>query len=109
MPEYKLIYFKVRGRGEFLRYILKEGGQSFTEEEVTMENWPEKKSKMPMGQVPVLEVDGKMLAQSVAIGRYLANEHGISMHLLIHLLYPYIFSNFVIFTKFSKFNINSDT
>jgi len=78
MPEYKLIYFKVRGRGEFIRYILKEAGQNFTEEEVTMENWPEKKPKMPMGQVPVLDADGKMLAQSVAIGRYLANEHGLA-------------------------------
>jgi len=43
-----------------------------------MENWPEKKPKMPMGQVPVLDVDGKMLAQSVAIGRYLANEYGLA-------------------------------
>lgn len=78
MPEYKLYYFKARGRAEFMRYILKQAGQDFTEDEITMENWPEKKPKMPMGQVPVLEVDGKMLAQSIAIGRYLANEHGIS-------------------------------
>lgn len=33
---------------------------------------------MPFGQVPVLEADGKVLSQSIAIARYLAREHGIA-------------------------------
>lgn len=33
-------------------------------------------SEMPFGQVPVLEVDGTMIPQSAAIGRFVARKFG---------------------------------
>lgn len=35
---------------------------------------------MPFGALPVLEVDGKHLAQSNTIARYLARQHGLAGH-----------------------------
>ena len=32
----------------------------------------------PLGQLPLLEVEGETLAQSVAIARYLARQHGLA-------------------------------
>jgi len=69
MPNLKLHYFNAPGRAEGARLILAYGGIPW--EEVHPE-WPAAKAKFPFGQVPVLEVDGKMLAQSGAIYRYCA-------------------------------------
>lgn len=38
----------------------------------------------PFGQMPLLEVDGKMLAQSMAIARFVANEVGMSRMLILN-------------------------
>lgn len=39
---------------------------------------------MPLGQVPVLEVDGSTkLAQTMTILRYIANRHGELLYILI--------------------------
>ena len=39
---------------------------------------PALKPSLPFGQLPVLEVDGVIIGQSMAIARYLANEYGIA-------------------------------
>ena len=39
---------------------------------------PSLKPSLPYGQVPLLEVDGNTICQSMAIARYLASECGIA-------------------------------
>ena len=39
---------------------------------------PGLKPSLPFGQLPVLEVDGVNICQSMAISRYLANEFGLA-------------------------------
>ena len=42
------------------------------------EDMPSLKPSLPFGQLPVLEVDGDMIGQSMAIARFLANQYGIA-------------------------------
>jgi len=78
MPQYKLVYFPARGRAEAIRYLFAYGKIPYEDQEVDfIQEWPEMKQGMPFGTIPVLYVDGKMLAQSAAIARYVAREVGI--------------------------------
>ncbi|KAK0425993.1 hypothetical protein QR680_009492 [Steinernema hermaphroditum] len=56
MPTYKLYYFQGRGRAEHIRQIFKLTGKEF--EDV----------------VPVLEVDGVNIGQTLAISRFLGRQ-----------------------------------
>jgi len=83
-PKYVLTYFDVRGRGEVTRLLFKVAGVEFEDKRLTFEEWGKEKEnmksagKVPFGQLPVLEVDGTLLAQSMAIGRFVANELGFT-------------------------------
>lgn len=71
---FKVYYFDVPGKAEPIRMLLRYGGYSF--EDVRFEKlveWPKHKLNMPFGQVPVLEIDGKKLTQTVPLTRYVAN------------------------------------
>ncbi|KAG5318046.1 GST1 transferase, partial [Pseudoatta argentina] len=74
MPTYKLIYFDVTGLGEAIRFMLNYCGIKFEDVRFSFDDWPKYKPNMPMGQVPVLEIDGKQYHQSRAIGRFLAKK-----------------------------------
>merc|ERR1719430_2060868 len=72
----KLIYFNLRGRAELARLILVEAKEDFEDSRIEWESseWAALKDSMPMGQLPVLEVDSKQISQSLSIGRFLANK-----------------------------------
>ncbi|CAJ0932181.1 unnamed protein product, partial [Mesorhabditis belari] len=78
MPSYKLTYFDVRGRGEVPRQLFALAGVPYEDVRITFEEWAEKKGtlQLPYGQLPILEVDGVILAQSGAIARFLAKRFG---------------------------------
>ncbi|KAJ8712538.1 hypothetical protein PYW07_005380 [Mythimna separata] len=44
---------------------------------MTHDKWPELKPKTPFGQLPMIEIDGKQYAQSLAISRYLGRKYGL--------------------------------
>ncbi|XP_043273317.1 uncharacterized protein [Venturia canescens] len=77
MSSYKLTYFNITGLGEPIRFMLSYGGAKFEDVRLSFEEWPKQKPNMPMGQVPVLEIDGKKYHQSKAIGRYLAKKFNL--------------------------------
>jgi len=78
MPQYKLTYFNLRGRGELIRLLFAYAGQEYEDFRFEIAEWPEYKEKMPFKQVPVLEVDGVKLTQSHSIARYLARTFKIA-------------------------------
>ncbi|KAE9532761.1 hypothetical protein AGLY_009842 [Aphis glycines] len=78
MTSYKLTYFNLTARAEQIRFLLSYLNIDFEEVRIEFEQWPTIKSTMPFGQVPVLEIDGKVVNQSVAICRYLAKKAGLA-------------------------------
>lgn len=71
MAKLKLTYFDFHGgRGEPARLALSIGGIAFEDDRVSLPDWERRKADMPFGALPVLEVDGQIVAQSNAINRY---------------------------------------
>ncbi|XP_067902116.1 hematopoietic prostaglandin D synthase-like [Heterodontus francisci] len=78
MPNYKLTYFKIRGRAETARYIFAYSGIKYEENMIDLSHWPNVKESLLFKQIPVLKVDEIVLNQSTAIARYLARETGLA-------------------------------
>ncbi|XP_046575235.1 probable glutathione S-transferase 8 [Haliotis rubra] len=76
MPQYKLIYFDFRGRGELSRFLFALAGQEYEDVRLKYEDFPGMKDKYVFGRLPVLEVDGKQYGQSMAISNFLARKFG---------------------------------
>ncbi|KAI5637802.1 hypothetical protein NE865_09457 [Phthorimaea operculella] len=78
MPKVTFTYFPSKALGEGPRMLLAYGGQEFEDIRIPSEEWPKYKSQMPFFQMPVLEIDGKKYAQSLAIARYLGRKYGLN-------------------------------
>lgn len=74
--KYKLTYFPVKALAEPIRLLFKYGSIDFDDVRVEKNSdiWEQLKPHTPFGQVPILEVDGKMAPQSIAIARYVAKQ-----------------------------------
>ena len=78
MSTYKLYYFNGRGRAEVSRLVFVVAGQEYEDIRYEGDQWPAHKSEMPLGQMPVLEVDGIKIPQSAAIVRFLAKQFNLA-------------------------------
>ncbi len=78
MPQLKLTYFDFHGgRGEPARLALHIGGVPFEDNRFPGSTFAELRKSLPLGQVPVLEVDGVVVTQSDAITRYAGKLAGL--------------------------------
>jgi len=77
-PQYKLIYFNGRGASEPARWCFAYGGTVYEDYRVEFNDWPALKPNTPFGQLPVLEVDGRQVAQSLAVTRFVARKNGLT-------------------------------
>jgi glutathione S-transferase len=86
----KLLYFDLNGRAGLVRLVLAAAGVAYDDVRFdasafagptatgnTTLKFADIKATTPYGQLPVLEVNGAHIAQSRAIERYLAKEHGL--------------------------------
>ncbi|MGV3622156.1 MAG: glutathione S-transferase [Archangium sp.] len=74
-----LTYFDIpTSRGEEIRLALTIAGVEFNDERLTREQWNARKDSSPFGALPMFSQEGKpTLAQSNAILRMIASEHGL--------------------------------
>lgn len=77
-PKIVLTYLNLPGRGEIIRLVLSAGNLDFEDKRVTREEWKDLKQSTPMGQLPILEYDGVVLAQSCAIAKFLAKKTNLA-------------------------------
>eukprot|EP01059_Diplonema_ambulator_P008012 TRINITY_DN17542_c0_g1_i11.p1 TRINITY_DN17542_c0_g1~~TRINITY_DN17542_c0_g1_i11.p1 ORF type:complete len:220 (+),score=98.60 TRINITY_DN17542_c0_g1_i11:1157-1816(+) len=68
----KVIYFDMAGRVEPTRLCLTLGGVPFEDEILTWESWGAMKPTVAPRHMPLMELDGELISQSVAMARWAA-------------------------------------
>merc|ERR1712189_20126 len=66
----ELLYFPMHGRGLIIKLAFKIGKVEFKDTILTFPEFGPMKPTLPLGQLPVLKVDDKMMCQTKAIVRY---------------------------------------
>lgn len=82
MPVLQLTYFDAPGRAESIRVALHMGGLAFTDNRLKFPQFVEARARgdLPLGSVPMLEVDGVPVVQTAAILRYVARIGDTSLY-----------------------------
>ncbi|ODM88751.1 putative glutathione S-transferase 6 [Orchesella cincta] len=75
--KYKLIYFNVMARAEPIRLIFAAAGVQYEDYRLEGDIGTLRKQNYPWGKLPVLEINGEVLAESTAICRYLASKFSL--------------------------------
>jgi len=83
MPEVKVVYFDLYGRGETIRLILKHAGIQFEDNRITSPfvdstDWLKVKPTIPSGKVPYIVWDGEQIGESMAICRFIAKKTNLA-------------------------------
>ncbi|GMF15178.1 unnamed protein product [Phytophthora lilii] len=69
-PKLKLTYFPFPGRAEPIRLALFIGNITFVDERISADELDRRRLTLPFNQLPVLDVDGEVVSQALAILRY---------------------------------------
>ncbi|MBM4218876.1 MAG: glutathione S-transferase [Gammaproteobacteria bacterium] len=78
MPMLVYTYFDFDGgRGEVARVAMHIAGIPFEDRRIPPKEWPARRDSTPFQAMPVLEVDGKVIAQSNTINRYVGKLAGL--------------------------------
>ena len=77
----KLTYFNLNiggARGFVARVCFRKvQGSNFNDERIDFSAWPALKPSTPLGQLPILELDGEVFTQSIPISKYAATLAGL--------------------------------
>lgn len=76
-PALKITYFDFKGRAEPIRLALVVGGIEFEDTRLTAEEFQAIKPSLPYGQLPVMEVDGEVIAQGLGLLTYAGKLSGL--------------------------------
>lgn len=66
----KLIYFDITGRAESIRMAFHFGDIDFEDKRITRDEFMTMKQGFPFGHLPVMEIDGEYISQSMALLYY---------------------------------------